>query len=95
MGSTIPRQVGLGSVRKVAKCEPGSKRVSSIPLWFLFQFLCPSRFLLELLPWFLSMIVCSLSAETNAVLPKLLLVMVFFTTPESKRGQREMLCIKP
>jgi hypothetical protein len=35
VGSTIPRQVVLGYIRKVAKHEPVSKPASSILSWFL------------------------------------------------------------
>lgn len=37
MSSTVPRQVGLSHIRKVARCGPGNKLVSSIPPGLLLQ----------------------------------------------------------
>lgn len=42
MGSTIPRQVGQGYIRKLDKYELESKPSSSLPLWFLLQIPGPS-----------------------------------------------------
>lgn len=38
MGVTIPRQMSLGFIRKVAEQEQEKKLVSSIPPWLLVQF---------------------------------------------------------
>lgn len=42
MSVAISRQVGLGCIRKDAKCEPRSKLVSKIPPGFLVQALALS-----------------------------------------------------
>lgn len=41
MGSPLPRQVVLGSIRKVAELERENKLVSSIPPWLLILFVFP------------------------------------------------------
>lgn len=41
MGSTLPGQVGLGSIRKVAELERENKPLSSIPPWLLILFVLP------------------------------------------------------
>lgn len=37
MGDTIPEQVGMSYIRKIAEEARGSKPVSSVPLWSLLQ----------------------------------------------------------
>lgn len=39
MGSTIPRQVVLGCIRKEVEQARGSEPVNSIPLWVLLELL--------------------------------------------------------
>ena len=50
MGSATLGQVGLGHIKRVAEQAKGIKTVSSIPSWFLFQFLPPGS-CLEYLPF--------------------------------------------
>lgn len=37
MGGTPCKQVGLDSLKQVDKCGSGSKQISGIPLWSLFE----------------------------------------------------------
>lgn len=54
VGGVIPGQMGPGCIRKVAKHDPASKLVNSIPLWAPSQFL-PLGSCLEFVWWLLLM----------------------------------------
>lgn len=86
VSGTIPRQVCLGYLRKVAQPETGNEQVSSILPQSLLRFL-PLGCSLEFLLWFALVMDYKLWNETNSFTPKLLLTKVFITATDTKSEQ--------
>lgn len=83
VGGTIPRQLGLGCIRKQAVQARRSKPVRNIPPWLLFQFLFPGPCLEPtLVPLDDGLEHVN---QINPSLPVLLMVVVFITAME-RRG---------